>query len=95
MSSGKYSIYPKVIKNANFIGLWVLFGLLYISNVHRAEKKIRKMNSVQKEIDDVRRAYINIKDKTLFSGTQYEIAKNVEGLEIDKEVKIPKKIKKS
>lgn len=95
MSSEKYSIYPKVIKNANFIGLWVLFGLLYISNVHSAEKKIRKMNKIQKEIDDVRRAYIYIKDKTLFNGTQYEIAKNVEGLELEKDVKIPKKIKKS
>lgn len=95
MSSEKYSIYPKVIKNANFIGLWVLFGLLYISNVHSAEKKIRKMNTVQQEIDDVRRAYINVKDKTLFSGTQYEIAKNIEGLDINEDVKIPKKIIKS
>lgn len=91
----KYSIYPKVIKNANFIGLWVLFGLVYISNVHSAEKKLRKMNTVQKEIDDVRRSYIHVKDKTLYSGTQYEIAKNVEGMNIEKEVKIPKKIKKS
>lgn len=95
MSLEKYSIYPKVIKNANFIGLWVLFGLVYISNVHGAEKKLRKMNTVQKEIDDVRRTYIHVKDKTLYSGTQYEIAKNVEGMNIEKEVKIPKKIKKS
>ncbi|MEE9372553.1 MAG: FtsL-like putative cell division protein [Saprospiraceae bacterium] len=92
MKLKKYSIYSLVINNANFIGIWILFGLFYISNVHKAEKKLRKMNTVQKEIDDVRRTYIHIKDKTLFSGTQYEIVKNVEGMNIEKEVKIPKKI---
>ena len=95
MSKEKYQIYPKVIKNANFIGLWVLFGLIYISNVHSAEKKLRKTDKLQKEIEDVRRAYINIKDKALYSGTQYEIVKYLEGIEVEKNVKIPKKIKRS
>ena len=95
MSLEKYQLYPKVIKNANFIGLWILFGLIYISNVHSAEKKLRKTDRIQKEIDDVRRAYIHIKDKSLYNGTQYEIAKNVEGIDIEKEIKIPKKIKRS
>ena len=91
----KYSIYQTLVKNANFIGLWILFGLIYISNVHKAEKKLRTMSKVQSEIDDVRRAYINTKDKTLFNGTQYEIAKNIEGMSTGKKIRIPKKIKKS
>jgi hypothetical protein len=91
----KYKIFPNVVNNMNFIGLWVLFALFYISNVHRAEKKLRKLDKVQKEIDEVRRAYIYVKDQTMFEGTMYELARNIEGIELDKNRNIPKKIKRS
>lgn len=91
----KVSMFQSIATNANFIGVWLLFGLIYISNVHKAEKKLHKINSIQKEINDVRRSYINLKDKTLYQGTQYEIAKNLEEMNKKAKVSIPKKIKKS
>ena len=79
----------------NFIALWVLFALVYIANVHSAEKKLRKTDRIQKEIDELRRNYIRTKDKSLFTGTMYEIVKSVEGMELEKNLKIPKKIIRS
>lgn len=95
MSLEKYRLFPNVVKHINFIALWAVFALVYIANVHHAEKKLRAVDKIQREIDDVRRAYIHEKDKSLYSGTMYEIVKGVDGLEVDEDMKIPKKIKRS
>ena len=94
MNVDKYRLYPWVIKNLNFIALWVVFGLVYIANVHSAEKKLREMDKTQKEIEELRRAYINVKDKSLYEGTMYQIVQSVEDMVIDKDAKIPIRIKK-
>ena len=77
-----------------FFGLVCLLTLCYIATVHSAEKKIRRINSMHKEVEDIRQEYYTIKQKIMFEGTMYEVAKSVEGLDMTKEVRIPKKIEK-
>jgi len=95
MNLEKYRLYPSVIRNMNFITLWAVLALIYIANVHSAEKKIREMDKTQKEIEELRRTYINVKDKSLYEGTMYQIVQQVDGMEVNKSAKIPKKIKRT
>lgn len=75
-----------------YFGLVCLMTLIYIGNVHRAEKKIRHINQTHKEIEELKRQYISIKQKSMYDGTLYQVGQKVEGLRLDGSVKIPKKI---
>ncbi len=75
-----------------YFGLVCVLTLIYIGNVHKAEKKIRQINDLHKEIEELRREYIAIKQQSMYDGTLYQVGKKVEGLELAESVKIPKKI---
>ena len=75
-----------------YFGFICILTLLYIGNVHRAEKKIRKINKTHHEIEELRREYISIKQRSMYNGTLYQVGEKVEGLDLKKEVKIPRKI---
>ncbi len=75
-----------------YFGLVCLLILCYIATVHSTEKKIRKINEKHRQIEDLRREYISIKKKVQHEGTLYEVAKDVHGVDLESEVRIPKKI---
>ncbi len=77
-----------------FFGLVCLLTLCYIGTVHSAEKKIRRIDRVHKEVEDIRQEYFSILQKIMFEGTMHEVVKEIEGVDMTKEVRIPKKIKK-
>ena len=69
-------------------------ALVYIANVHNAEKKIRKIDSAHKKIEEIKRDYIHIKARSVDSGRLFEVAKEMNALDATKEIRIPKKIEK-
>lgn len=74
--------------------LLVLLMLLYIANVHRVEKKIRKVEQVHAEIEALKRECYTIKQKSMYDGTLIQVVKKVDGVDLKKEIIIPHKIKK-
>ncbi len=78
-----------------YLGLVGLLVLCNIATVHSAEKKIRKINKKDKEIEALRREYISIKQKSQYNGTLYQVTKEMDGVDMDSEIHIPKKIEKT
>jgi len=75
-----------------YFGLVCLLVLAYIATVHSAERKIRKINEKHKEIEEIRREYIMIKRDVQHEGTLYEVAKDMKGVDMTKEIHIPRRI---
>lgn len=69
----------KIIENniPYFIFLIVL-GLVYITNTNIADKKIREINKINKELKELRSEYIITKSELMFLSKQSEVAKRVE-----------------
>lgn len=69
----------KIIENniPYFIFLIVL-GLVYITNTNIADKKIREINKINKELKELRSEYIITKSELMFLSKQSEVAKKVE-----------------
>ena len=61
--------------------------LLYIGNRHYAEKKIRSINRLQTEVEDLRADYTTLKADFMYESKQSEVAKRaaVLGLKESKE----------
>lgn len=52
-------------------------GLLYIGNGHYAENTIRKINTIQKRVEDLRADYHTLKADYMFDSKQSEVASKV------------------
>jgi len=58
----------------------IFIGILYITNGNMADKKIREINKLNKELKELRSEYIISKAELMFLNKQSEIAKRVEPL---------------
>ena len=70
----------------------LLLGLIYISNTHYAEKTVRKINTIQAEVEDLRADYTTLKADLMFASKQSEVAKKVRDLELKESLTPPYKI---
>lgn len=52
-------------------------GILYIGNGHYAENTIRKINTAQKQVEDLRADYHTLKADYMFDSKQSEVAAKV------------------
>ena len=50
---------------------------MYISNQHSVEKKIREINILEKEVEELRTDYITLNNNYMFSRKETEILKRV------------------
>ncbi|MEM6524026.1 MAG: FtsL-like putative cell division protein [Bacteroidota bacterium] len=75
---------------------YVLFvtavGIFYIGNSHYAEKNIRKIDALKKEIEDLRADYTDLKADYMYASKQSEVAKKVEKLGVKESLRPPEKI---
>lgn len=55
----------------------MLLGILYISNTHYAEKTVRKINTIQAEVEDLRADYTTRKADLMYASKQSEVARKV------------------
>lgn len=78
-----------------FGGLICLLVIAYIANVHRVEKKIRTIDHLHSDIEELKREYFSIKQKSWYNGTLNQVAKKVDGLDMSKRISIPKTIEKT
>lgn len=82
----------KFKKLAPFI-LYIMFlAIIYIANNYYAERNIREINKLNKEINELRAEYITIKAELMFKSNQTELAKKLEQYGIKESVVPPKKI---
>lgn len=75
-----------------FIIYVAFLGILYISNRHLAEKSIRSIDKLNKEVKELSWDFKTVKADLMLKSTQTEVAKKVDTLGLKEPVEPPKKI---
>lgn len=66
--------------------------ILYIANVHRAERNLRNVKKLKSDVKEAKWAYQDLQQKILYSGTQNQLKKKLEGSGLKENRSVPKKI---
>jgi len=69
--------YQALVYNMPFILFLSALALVYIANSHLAEKKIRRINKLGREIKELRWEYLNVKSELMFRSKMSEVSKAV------------------
>lgn len=67
-------------------------GIVYIANAHFAEKGVRRIQTMQKEIKELKWEYTSIKSEKMYKSMQSQIDESLEPVGLDLENKGPKVI---
>jgi hypothetical protein len=82
-----------VYQNLPFVYFLALLGILYIANVHYAERNIRQIQTLKQELKESRWKYMSIKSGVMYQSMPSQIAKNVADIDLEIVTEKPKKIK--
>jgi hypothetical protein len=69
-----------------------VFGIFYIANTHYADRKVRTLNKLHKEVDELRTDFMTLKAKNLIEGKRSEIRKRVEQMGLGESTEVPYQI---
>lgn len=69
--------YRWIVRNFRFFLFLSLLAVIYIYNGHYADKTVRKITKVNKELRDMEFEYKALKSEVLFQSKQSELAKAV------------------
>lgn len=69
--------YQSIVKQVPFFLFLAALAVLYIFNGHYADKTIRKINNLSKEVKELKYEYIAIKSKVMYQSKQSELVKVV------------------
>ena len=72
--------YQSIVKQVPFFLFLTLLAVVYIYNGHYADKTIRSINRVAKEVKELQWEYKTVKSEVMFRSKQSELAKAVEPL---------------
>jgi hypothetical protein len=70
--------YQWILKNFPFFMFLSLLAVIYIYNGHYADKTVRSINTVSKEIDELSYEFKTLKSEVMFRSKQSELSKAVE-----------------
>lgn len=81
-----------IFLNLPYILFLSFLGIIYIANTHAAERKMRDMQVLRKEIKEAKWEYINIQQKMMYGSTQSQLQKKLKDEEIKENRSVPEKI---
>jgi hypothetical protein len=70
--------YRWIVRNVPFFLFLAVLAVVYIYNGHRADKTIRHMTTVNRELKELQYEYKTIKSEVMFRSKQSELARAVE-----------------
>ncbi|MDH5827836.1 FtsL-like putative cell division protein [Sphingobacterium faecium] len=91
LTAGNLSIYS-IVNYLPFAGFVTLLMLLYITNRHYAERTIRKIDKLSREVKELGWDHKSLSAELMKMSTQTEIAKRVDSLGLKERVEPPIKI---
>ncbi len=74
----RFLSYKWILRNFPFFLFLSAFGVVYIYNGHYADKTLREINKVSKELKELQYEYKTLKSDVMFKSKQSELAKGVE-----------------
>ncbi len=89
---GGFLTKERTIKHLPFLLFLAFLAIIYIGNSYYAEKNIRKIEKLQKEVKELRYEYITNKSKLMQSSRQSMVAKSLENKGIKESTVPPNKI---
>jgi hypothetical protein len=75
-----------------FVIFLAMLGMVYIANRHFAEKTVREIDKLNKEVKELSWDFKTLKADLMLKSTQTEVAKQVDTLGLMEPVEPPKKI---
>lgn len=81
-----------LVNSLPFIFFLTILALVYIANSYQAEKTIREIDSISKELKTLRTEYISESSELMFLSKQSEVAKAVINQGLEESVEAPMKI---
>lgn len=73
-----------VLKNLPFVLFLAFLTIIYISNTHLAEKQIREIQSLQKEVKELKRHYNSLKSEIMLNSRLAEVEGEAKALGLRK-----------
>ena len=87
--------YRWIVRNIPFFLFLSVLAVIYIYNGHYADKTIRNINKVSKELKELNYEYKTLKSEVMFRSKQSELAKAVESIGLKELVTPPIVLKDS
>lgn len=96
------AIWQLIVKNVNsekatralpFVLFLVLLGMVYIANMHLAEKNIRDIDKIGKQVKELSWDYKTAKADLAFKSTLSQVAKRADTLGLKEAIDPPQKLK--
>lgn len=84
-----------VYQNLPFVYFLAFLGILYIANVHYAERNMREIQTLKQELKESRWKYMSIKSDVMYNSMPSQIARKVEPMDIKLIKEQPRKIRYS
>ncbi len=81
-----------VFQNFSYLIFLGFLGIVYIANAHFAEKSVRRIQMLQKEIKELKWQYTSIKSETMYKSMQSQIDESLDPVGLDLENRGPKVI---
>jgi len=81
-----------VFGNFQYLLFLGFLGIVYIANAHFAEKGVRRIQTMQKEIKELKWEYTSIKSETMYKSMQSQMDESLEPVGLDLENKGPRVI---
>ncbi len=82
-----------LLKNISLVVFIAILGVIYITNVHLAERKMIKIKKMEKEIETLRYKYMDVKQSLLYTSAPSIIGKKVEDRGLKQTTKAPTVLK--
>lgn len=80
------------VKFIPYILFLTVIGVFYIGNGHHAERNIREITTLQREVEDLRADYTTLKAEYMFGSKQSEVAKKIAPKGLKESLTPPEKI---
>lgn len=84
--------YSTVVQNALFALFLVGIALFHITNTHVAERMVRGIGNLERDIKELRWEYMTVKSDLMLKSKQSELAKRLEPMGIKELREPPKKV---
>ena len=81
-----------ILKNLLFVLFLGFLATIYIANTHYAERNVREIQILQKEIKELRWNYMSLQSENMFNSKRSELAKSMKEEGIRPQRTKPKKI---
>lgn len=89
---GTFLTRDRAVSLLPFLFFLTFIAIFYIANTYLAEKTIREIEKVKKEVKELRYEYITTKSELMFHSKQTQVAKSLESTGIKESTTPPQKI---